>query len=65
MKCVTRCGFPRATSVVAADDTDCLVMTRWDFTAELRTNPSIALFMLPVLSKRIRGLEERLNELAD
>ena len=55
-------GYPRGTSVVAADDTECLVMTRWDFTAELRTNPSIALFMLPILSKRIRELEERLNE---
>jgi len=55
-------GYPRATSVVAADDTECLVMTRWDFTAELRTNPTIALFMLPILSKRIRELEERLNE---
>jgi CRP-like cAMP-binding protein len=55
-------GFPRATSCVAAADTECLVMTRWDFTAELRTNPSIALLMLPVLSKRIRALEERLNE---
>jgi len=50
-------GYPRSTSVVAAEDTECLVMTRWDFTAELRTNPSIALNMLPVLSKRIRKLE--------
>lgn len=55
-------GYPRATSVAAAADTECLVMTRWDFTAELRTNPSIALFMLPILSKRIRELEERLGE---
>lgn len=52
-------GFPRATSVVAAEDTECLVMTRWDFTAELRTNPTIALFMLTILSKRIRELEEK------
>lgn len=51
-------GHPRATSVIAADDgTECLVMTRWDFTAELNTDPSIALAMLPVLSKRIRQLE--------
>ena len=50
-------GLPRATSVLAAEDTECLVMTRWDFTAELRTNPSIALAMLPILSKRIRKLE--------
>jgi CRP/FNR family cyclic AMP-dependent transcriptional regulator len=51
-------GYPRSTTVVSAEDgTQCLVMTRWDFTAELNTNPSIALAMLPVLSKRIRRLE--------
>lgn len=50
-------GYPRATSVVAIEDTNCLVMTRWDFTAELKTNPSIALAMLPILCKRIRKLE--------
>ncbi len=50
-------GYPRATSVVAAQETECLVMTHWDFNAELRTNPSIALALLPVLSKRIRKLE--------
>ncbi len=50
-------GYPRATTVVAVEDTECLVMTRWDFTAELRTNPTIALAMLPILSKRIRKLE--------
>ena len=50
-------GWPRVASVRAAEDTDCLVMTRWDFTAELHTAPSIALAMLPVMSKRIRELE--------
>jgi CRP/FNR family cyclic AMP-dependent transcriptional regulator len=50
-------GFPRVASVKAAEDTECLVMTRWDFTAELRLNPTIALAMLPVMSKRIRELE--------
>jgi CRP/FNR family transcriptional regulator, cyclic AMP receptor protein len=50
-------GYPRSTTIVALEDTECLVMTRWDFTAELRTNPSIALAMLPVLSKVIRRLE--------
>jgi CRP/FNR family transcriptional regulator, cyclic AMP receptor protein len=50
-------GYPRVASVRAAADTDCLVMTRWDFAAELRTNPTIALAMLPVMSKRIRELE--------
>ncbi len=55
-------GFPRVASVRALEDTECLVMTRWDFTAELKTNPSIALAMLPVMSKRIRVLEARLGE---
>ena len=50
-------GFPRVASVKAAEDTECLVMTRWDFTAELRLNPAIALAMLPVMSMRIRELE--------
>ncbi len=50
-------GFPRSTTVVASEDTECLVMTRWDFTAELKSNPSMALSMLPELSKIIRRLE--------
>jgi CRP-like cAMP-binding protein len=50
-------GFPRSATINAAEDTECLVMTRWDFAAELHTNPSIALAMLPVMSKRIRELE--------
>lgn len=50
-------GFPRVSNVIATEDTECLVMTRWDFTAELKTTPSIALSMLPELSKVIRRLE--------
>jgi CRP-like cAMP-binding protein len=50
-------GYPRSSSVIAVEDTECLAMTRWDFTAELNTNPSIAVAMLPVLSKRIRRLQ--------
>jgi CRP/FNR family transcriptional regulator len=50
-------GYPRATSVVAVEETECLAMTRWDFNAELETNPTIAMTMLPILSKRIRKLE--------
>jgi CRP-like cAMP-binding protein len=57
-------GFPRATSVVAKEDTECLVMTRWDFTAELRTSNTMALELLPVLSKRIRELEDELERRA-
>lgn len=50
-------GYPRVATVTTLEDTECLVLTRWHFTAELRTNPKIAINMLPVLSKRIRELE--------
>jgi CRP/FNR family transcriptional regulator/CRP/FNR family cyclic AMP-dependent transcriptional regulator len=50
-------GYPRSTTVIATEDTECLVMTRWDFTAELKSSNSIALSMLPELSKIIRRLE--------
>ncbi len=50
-------GYPRSTSVVALEETDCLAMTHWDFNAELRTNPSMAQSLLRALSKIIRRLE--------
>jgi CRP/FNR family transcriptional regulator, cyclic AMP receptor protein len=51
-------GYPRSTGVTALDDTELLAMTRWDFTAELRSTPAMAVAMLPVLSRRIRELEK-------
>ena len=51
-------SYPRSASVVAVEDTECLVLSRWDFTAELRSNPNIAVQMLPVLSRRIRKLQQ-------
>jgi CRP-like cAMP-binding protein len=54
-------GAPRVATVRAAEDTDCLVLSRWDFVAELRTNPQVAVAMLPVLSKRLREVEARLD----
>ena len=55
-------GMPRANTVRAVTDTECLVMSRWDFVAELRTNPHIAVAMLPILSKRLREADDRLRE---
>jgi CRP-like cAMP-binding protein len=55
-------GMPRANSVKAVTDTDCLVLSRWDFVAELRTNPHIAVAMLPILSKRLRDADDRLRQ---
>jgi CRP/FNR family transcriptional regulator, cyclic AMP receptor protein len=53
-------GGPRAATVKAIEDTECLVLSRWDFVAELRTNPHVAVAMLPVLSKRLRDVEAKL-----
>jgi CRP/FNR family transcriptional regulator, cyclic AMP receptor protein len=53
-------SYPRSASVVAVEDTECLVLSRWDFLAEVRSNPNIAVQMLPVLSRRIRKLQQDL-----
>jgi len=55
-------GKPRAASVRALEDCVCLVLSRWDFVGELRSNPHMAVAMLPVLSRRIRELDERLEK---
>ena len=53
-------GYLRSASVRALEDCECLVLSRWDFLAELRSTPSIAVQMLPVLSRRLRGAEGQL-----
>ena len=55
-------GMPRVATVRALEDTECLVLSRWDFVAEMRTNPDIAVGMLPVLSRRLREADDRLRE---
>jgi CRP-like cAMP-binding protein len=55
-------GFPRSATVRAVEDTECLAMTRWDFMAELKNHPEIAVGMLPVLVRRLRNLDARIAE---
>ncbi len=57
-------GGPRAATVKALEDTECLVLSRWDFVAELRTNPYVAVAMLPILSRRLREVEAKLAKVA-
>ena len=52
-------GYLRSASVRAMEDSECLVLSRWDFLAELRGNPHIAVAMLPVLSRRLREADQR------
>jgi len=55
-------GFPRSATVRAVEDTETLAMTRWDFMAELKNHPEIAVGMLPTLVRRLRDLDARLAE---
>ena len=54
-------GYLRSATVRALEDTQCLVLSRWDFLAELRASPFIAAQMLPVLSRRLREAEAQLT----
>ena len=54
-------GAPRSATIQALEDTECLVLSRWDFIAELRTNPQMAVAILPVLSRRLREVEDKLD----
>jgi CRP-like cAMP-binding protein len=53
-------GGPRSANVTAQEDTQCLLLTRWDFAGEMRHDPDIARALLPVLCGCIRRLQERL-----
>jgi CRP-like cAMP-binding protein len=53
-------NYLRSATVRALEDTECVVLSRWDFLGELRTSPSIVVQMLPVLSRRLREAEAQL-----
>lgn len=55
-------NYRRSATVRATADTDCIAMSRWDFTAELRANPDIAMEMLTLMSRRLRELEAKIYE---
>ena len=53
-------GAPRSASVVALEDTKCLVLTSWDFRAFIKTHPEVAVEILPVIVRRFRETNEKL-----
>jgi len=55
-------GFPRSVTVRAIEDSECLVMTRGDFMAELKNHPKLAIGMLPALVRRLRNADVRIAE---
>jgi CRP/FNR family cyclic AMP-dependent transcriptional regulator len=55
-------GYPRTASIRALEDSQCLVMTRWDFLAELKSRPDMAAQLLRTLARRLRQTDARLTE---
>jgi CRP/FNR family cyclic AMP-dependent transcriptional regulator len=53
-------GFPRSASVRTVSECECVVLARWDLLALIKTNPEVALGILPVLSRRLRECEDQL-----
>jgi CRP/FNR family cyclic AMP-dependent transcriptional regulator len=53
-------GGPRAADVTAVEDTECVLLSRWDFSGEIRDDPDIARALLPVLCQKIRLLQDQL-----
>jgi CRP/FNR family transcriptional regulator, cyclic AMP receptor protein len=47
---------PHSASVRAVEDTECIMIERWDFRAQMQAYPQIALQLLPILAKRLRDM---------
>lgn len=50
---------PRSATVVAADRTTCLALTRWDFKGLLDANPTIAVHLLETVAARLDDADSR------
>lgn len=50
---------PRSATVVAADRTTCLALTRWDFKGLLDANPTIAVPLLETVAARLDDVDSR------
>lgn len=53
---------PRNGTIVAKTPVECLAWTRWDFLAELRGEPTMALQMLATTMRRLRDTTQKLAE---
>ncbi len=55
---------PRSASVIALEDTECLLLTAWDFKARVKMRSEIAMDLLPMVVKRFRETNEKLLALS-
>jgi CRP/FNR family cyclic AMP-dependent transcriptional regulator len=52
---------PRSATIRSLEQTECLMLSSWDFRSVLERHPSIAIKLLEVLSRRLRVADERLG----
>lgn len=50
---------PHSATVRALQETQCIMIERWDFKAQMQAYPEIALQLLPILAKRLRKVLEQ------
>lgn len=55
-------GAPRSADVVALEETECLVLTRWDLRSLIQTHPDMALKMLGEMARRLSTTHQALSE---
>ena len=51
-------GFPRSATITTLTDTKVVELGRWVFLDAMRREPSIGVMLVPILTKRIRELEQ-------
>jgi CRP/FNR family transcriptional regulator, cyclic AMP receptor protein len=51
-------GRPRSATVITEEDTQCLILSRWDLMRAMRRDPDIAIQMLTVMSERLRSMQD-------
>ena len=51
-------GFPRSATITALSETRVVELGRWVFLDAMRREPSIGVALVPILTKRIRELEQ-------
>lgn len=53
-------GKPRSATVIAEEDTQCMILPRWELQRAMRRDPEVAIHMLAVLSERLRSVYDTL-----
>lgn len=53
-------GAKRTATVVAAEQTTCLLLAAWEFTSFMKAHPEVAIDILPIVVKRFRETNDAL-----